>query len=327
MKNVWHYVKEGKSIGPVTLEELLHTIQGGQGLSTLVFGPGTSSWVPAQTVPEVINAMKLNQAPPLPIKPLTFEVLGHDQQIVKVILEPGESFIAESGAMMYHGPSVKMSCSVGTSQKDFAEQLVAVGTRALTGESFFLVEFTNTGTQREEVGLAAPYLGKMVALDMSALGGEMICQKDSFLCASRGLDIGVAFQSNLAVGLFGGEGFILQRLRGQGTAIIHAGGFLIEKDLAPGESLNVDTGCLVALAPTVHYDVEMVRDIKSVVFAGEGLFLTHLKGPGKVWLQSLPFSRLAGRILSGAVGRGKGREEGSVLGVLGSVMRGDRFNF
>jgi uncharacterized protein (TIGR00266 family) len=202
--------------------------------------------------------------------------------------------------------------------------LLGAGKRLITGESLFMTVFTNQGSGKQRVAFAAPYPGKILAMDLKQLGGELICQKDSFLCAARGVSIGIAFQRRLGVGLFGGEGFIMQRLQGDGLAFIHAGGTLHERTLKPGELLRVDTGCIVAFQPSVDYDIQMVGGIKTAFFGGEGLFFATLRGPGKVWLQSLPFSRLAGRILA-AARPGGARDEGSVLGGvgLGAILGGD----
>jgi uncharacterized protein (AIM24 family) len=208
--------------------------------------------------------------------------------------------------------------------KGFFGNLFKAAGRMLTGESFFITSFINHGGARADVAFSAPYPGKIVPLDLEKLGGEMLCQKDAFLCAARGTDITVAFQKKIGAGLFGGEGFILQRLKGDGLAFIHAGGTIFEMDLAPGQSLRVDTGCVVAFEPGIDFDIKYVGGFKNALFGGEGLFFAHLKGPGKVHLQTLPFNRLADRIVQTAQGRGKGsNEQGSVLGGLGGFVLGD----
>jgi uncharacterized protein (TIGR00266 family) len=201
---------------------------------------------------------------------------------------------------------------------------MGAGKRLLTGESLFMTVFQNRGSGKKRVAFGAPYPGKIVPVHLNQLGGELIAQKDSFLCAARGVSVGIAFQKRLGAGLFGGEGFIMQRLTGDGWAFVHAGGTLYERDLGPGEMLRVDTGCIVAFQPSINYDIQMVGGVKSALFGGEGLFFATLRGPGKLWLQSLPFSRLAGRIVAAApqTGRG-GRGEGSVLGGLGRMIDGD----
>jgi len=203
------------------------------------------------------------------------------------------------------------------------DKIFGAGKRILTGESLFMTAFTNRGNGKQRVAFAAPYPGKVLSMDLSDLGGELICQKEAFLCAARGVSVGIAFQKKLGVGLFGGEGFVLQRLNGDGYAFVHAGGTIVEKTLAAGESLRVDTGCLVAMTSTVRYDIQFVGGIKTAVFGGEGLFFAALRGPGRVWLQSLPFSRLADRIFAAAPQTGGKRVgEGSILGTIGDLMDG-----
>jgi uncharacterized protein (TIGR00266 family) len=202
--------------------------------------------------------------------------------------------------------------------------LLGAGKRLLTGESLFMTVFTNTGQGKQQVAFAAPYPGKILAMDLKQLGGELICQKDSFLCAARGVSVGIAFQRKIGVGLFGGEGFIMQRLQGDGLTFVHAGGTLHAVELAPGQTLRVDTGCLVALQPSVSYDIQFVGKIKTALFGGEGLFFAQLTGPGRVWLQSLPLSRMADRIYKAAPAAGGSRVgEGSILGGLGGLLDGD----
>jgi len=231
--------------------------------------------------------------------------------------------------MMYMEDGIQMQTIFGdgsaqSSGGGFMGALLGAGKRLLTGESLFMTVFQNQGAGKKRVAFGAPYPGKIIPIHLDQIGGELIAQKDSFLCAAKGVSIGIAFQKRLGVGLFGGEGFIMQRLTGDGWAFIHAGGTLLERTLAPGEVLRVDTGCIVGFQPTVNYDIQLVGGVKTALFGGEGLFFATLRGPGKVWLQSLPFSRLAGRIVAAApqTGRG-GREEGSVLGGLGRLIDGD----
>jgi uncharacterized protein (TIGR00266 family) len=206
----------------------------------------------------------------------------------------------------------------------FMDKLLGAGKRLLTGESLFTTVFSNTGGRRAKVAFAAPYPGKIVPADLKKLGGTLICQKDSFLCAAKGVSVGIAFQRKIGVGLFGGEGFILQKLEGDGFAFIHAGGTIVEKELAAGETMRIDTGCIVAFEPRVNYDIQMATGIKNAFFGGEGLFFATLSGPGRIWMQSLPISRLAGRLLAAAPGAtGPRREEGSLLGGLGDLLDGD----
>lgn len=254
-----------------------------------------------------------------------YEIIGDDMQIVEVELDPGEKVIAEAGAMNYMEDGISFEAKMGdgtTPSSGMLGALMNVGKRVLTGESIFLTHFTNAGSGKRRVAFAAPYPGRIIAVDMAAIGGELICQKDAFLCAAFGTTTDIAFQRKLGAGFFGGEGFIMQRLRGDGMAFIHVGGTVIRRDLAPGEVLRVDTGCFAACTSNVSYDIARAGNLKSMVFGGEGLFLATLQGPGTVFLQSLPFSRLANRVI-GAAGVGGSKGEGSVLGGLGDMF-GDR---
>jgi uncharacterized protein (TIGR00266 family) len=256
-----------------------------------------------------------------------FKIIGDDMQFVEVELDPGESAIAEAGSMMFVTPEIEMETVFGDGgqqQSGVVGALLGAGKRLITGESLFMTVFTNQGARKRQVAFAAPYPGKILAMDLRQLGGELICQKDSFLCAARGVSIGIAFQRRLGVGLFGGEGFIMQRLTGDGLCFVHAGGTVHETTLGPGDSLRVDTGCLVALQPSVGYEIQYVGKIKTALFGGEGLFFASLTGPGRVWLQSLPFSRMADRIYKAAPAAGGSRREGgSILGGLGDLLDGD----
>jgi uncharacterized protein (TIGR00266 family) len=255
-----------------------------------------------------------------------YEVVGDDLQFVKIELDPGEAVVAEAGGMMYMEDGIAMETIFGDGsqqqQGGFMGALLGAGKRLLTGESLFMTVFGNQSQGKRKVAFAAPYPGKIVAVHLAETGGEVVCQKDSFLCAAKGVAIGIAFQRRLGVGLFGGEGFIMQRLTGDGWAFMHAGGTIEQRELAPGETLRVDTGCIVALTKSVDYDIEMVRGVKSWFFGGEGLFFATLRGPGRVWLQSLPLSRLAGRIYAAAPQTGGRKEEGSILGGLGNLLDG-----
>jgi len=258
---------------------------------------------------------------------IDYRVFGDDMQYVEIELDPLEAAVAEAGGMMYMEDGIEMETIFGDgsqARSGFLDSLVSAGKRLLVGESLFMTVFQNRGSARRKVAFGAPYAGKIVPIRLSEIGGELLAQKDAFLCAAKGVSIGIAFQKRLGVGLFGGEGFIMERLQGDGWAFLHAGGTLMERDLAPGELLRVDTGCIAALQPSVDYDIELVSKIKTALFGGEGLFFATLRGPGRIWLQSLPFSRLAGRIYAAApqTGRG-GREEGSVLGGLGRLIDGD----
>lgn len=253
-----------------------------------------------------------------------YEIFGDDMQIVEVELDPSEVVIAEAGAMNYMEDGIAFEARMGDGSKPVGglfDSLLHVGKRVLTGESIFMTHFTNAGHGKKRVAFAAPYPGKIIPLDMATIGGELICQKDAFLCAAYGTSVDIAFQKRLGTGFFGGEGFILQRLRGDGKAFVHIGGTVIKKELH-GETLRVDTGCLAAFTSGIQYDIERAGNLKSMVFGGEGLFLATLRGTGTVYLQSLPFSRLANRVMQAAsVGGSKG--EGSVLGGLGDMF-GDR---
>ena len=248
---------------------------------------------------------------------IDYQIFGDDMQMVEVELDPGEGVRAEVGAMMYMENGIEMQTSTGGGLfKGFK--------RMLTGESFFITTFLYTGQGKGHVAFAAPYPGKIVTLDLGQLGGQFLCQKDAFLCAAQGVEIEIAFTKRLGAGLFGGEGFILQRLEGNGLAFIHVGGTVIERNLQAGETLRVDTGCLAAFAPTVDYDIQFVGGFKNALFGGEGLFLAKLTGPGKVYLQSLPFSRLADRITAAARFQNKGESRGIGGNLLGGLLGGKR---
>lgn len=258
---------------------------------------------------------------------IEYRVYGDDMQYVEIDLDPGEAAVAEAGGMMFMEDGIEMETVFGDGSQQQSGLLGAVmgaGRRLLTGESLFMTIFLNRSTHKRTVAFGAPYPGKIVPVHLAGLGGELIAQKDSFLAAARGISLGIAFQRRLGVGLFGGEGFIMQRLQGDGWAFLHAGGAIVERTLGPGETLRIDTGCIVALQPSVEYDIQYVGRIKSALFGGEGLFFATLRGPGRVWLQSLPLSRMANRIVSAVPGIGRGgREEGSVLGGLGRMLGGD----
>ena len=258
---------------------------------------------------------------------IEYKIIGEDLQYVEVELDPNEATVAEAGGMMYMDDGIEMETVFGDGSQQktgFMGALMGAGKRLLTGESLFMTVFYNKSSQKRRIAFGAPYPGRIVAVHLSEMGGELICQKDSFLAAAKGVSIGIAFQRKLGVGLFGGEGFIMQRLQGDGWAFVHAGGMLQERTLAAGELIRVDTGCIVALQPSVQYHIEYVGKIKSAIFGGEGLFFATLRGPGRVWLQSLPLSRMANRIMQAVprMGRG-GREEGSILGGIGGLLDGD----
>ena len=261
-----------------------------------------------------------------------YKVIGSEMQFVEVELDPGEAMVGEAGSLMFLEEGIDMDTvfgdgSSGGAGGGFFGKILGAGKRLLTGESLFTTVYTNQGSVKRKVAFAAPYPGKIVAMDLSKLGGRVLCQKDAFLCAARGVQLGIAFQQKLSVGFFGGEGFIMQKLEGDGLAFVHSGGTVVKRELAAGETLRVDTGCLVAMAGNVDFDIQYVGKIKTALFGGEGLFLASLRGPGTVWLQSLPFSRLASRVFAAAPQRGGSREEGSILGGLtpglGNIFDGD----
>jgi uncharacterized protein (TIGR00266 family) len=258
---------------------------------------------------------------------IDFKIFGDDMQYVEVELDPNEATVAEAGGMMYMDDGIAMETIFGDGsgqQSGLIGALMGAGKRLLTGESLFMTVFQNKAAGKKRIAFGAPYPGKIVAVNLAEVGGELIAQKDSFLAAAKGVSIGIAFQRKLGVGLFGGEGFIMQRLQGTGLVFVHAGGALLERTLAPGELIRVDTGCIVAMQPSVAYEIEYVGKIKSALFGGEGLFFATLRGPGRIWLQSLPLSRLANRIVSAVPSATRGgKEEGSVLGRIGGLLDGD----
>ncbi|MGB2128463.1 MAG: TIGR00266 family protein [Flavicella sp.] len=259
---------------------------------------------------------------------IDYEIQGAEMQFVEIELDPQESVLAESGGFMMMEDGIEMTTIFGDGSEQSSGvfgKLFSAGKRLLTGESLFMTVYTNHGFKKHKVSFASPYPGRIIPIDLSEVGGKFICQKDAFLAAAKGVSIGIEFSRKLGRGLFGGEGFIMQKLEGDGMAFIHAGGTIKEKELKSGEILKVDTGCLVGFAPSVTYDIEFVGGVKNTLFGGEGLFFATLKGPGKVYVQSLPFSRLAGRVLAlapkSAGGSTKG--EGSVLGAVGDLLDGD----
>ena len=261
-----------------------------------------------------------------------FEIKGAEMQFVEVELDPGEAAVGEAGSMMYMDAGIQMDTVFGDgspNQGGLLGKLLGAGKRLVTGESLFTTVFTNQASSKLRVAFAAPYPGKILPMDLRQLGGTLICQKDAFLCAARGVSLGIYFQQKLSVGFFGGEGFVMQKLEGDGIAFVHAGGTVLKRELRAGQTLMIDTGCIVALTPSVQFEIQYVGKIKTALFGGEGLFFAKVTGPGTVWLQSLPFSRLASRVFAAAPQRGGSREEGSVLGgfgagsLLGGVLGGD----
>ncbi|MEY4106715.1 MAG: hypothetical protein RL181_1057, partial [Bacteroidota bacterium] len=259
---------------------------------------------------------------------IDYQIFGEEMQFVEIELDPYETVIAESGSFMMMEDGIEMTTLFGDGSSQESGGLWgkvwSAGKRLLTGESLFMTAFTHAGTGKRKVAFAAPYPGRILALDLDAYENKLICQKDAFLCAAKGVSVGIEFSQKLGRGFFGGEGFIMQKLEGDGLAFVHAGGAIIEKKLALGETLRIDTGCLVAFTRDVDYDIEMVRGVRNVFFGGEGLFFARLQGPGTVWIQSLPFSRLADRVLRASRNYGAGgKDEGSVLGGLGNLLDGD----
>ena len=258
---------------------------------------------------------------------IEFKIHGDDMQYVEMQLDPGEAAVSEPGAMMYKTQNIEMTAIFGDGRgqsEGLVASLLGAGKRVLTGENLFTTVFTNTGPGKAHIAFAAPFPGTILPMDLASLGGTLICQKDSFLAAARGVSIGIALQRKIMTGLFGGEGFILQKLEGDGLAFIHAGGSLREFKLKPGQTVHVDTGCIAAMEQSVDYDIVQAGGIKSMIFGGEGFFFAKLTGPGRIWLQSLPFTRLSGRIMKNAVGLSR-QGEGSLLGGVGRLLDGDGF--
>ena len=329
MAEQWYFAEGGQAKGPHDANELKGMLNGGRITpETMVYGPGAAEWTPLKSVGVLASLLGMGTAPP-PIPTggqgtadeIDYSIQGVEMQFVEVELDPGESAIAEAGAMLFMTAGITMETIFGDGRRSqqtggIMDSLLGAGKRLITGESLFMTVFTNSGgTGKEKVAFAAPYAGKILPMHLAELGGELICQKDSFLCAARGVALEIAFQKKIGVGLFGGEGFIMQKLLGDGLAFVHAGGTVFEYQLQPGQTIRVDTGCLVALMPSVNYDVQFVGGVKTALFGGEGLFFATLTGPGHVWLQSLPLSRLANRIYAAAAkGGGKDKGEGSLLG-------------
>ena len=255
---------------------------------------------------------------------IDYVIHGEEMQYVEVELDPMETAVAEPGSfmMMEEGISMETIFGDGSQQQGgILNKLFSAGKRLIVGENLFMTAYTNMGTGKKKVSFASPYPGKIIPLDLMRLGGRVICQKDAFLAAAKGVSVGIEFQRKLGTGLFGGEGFIMEKLEGDGMAFVHAGGHVLERHLQPGELLKVDTGCIVAFTSTINYDIQFVGGIKNTLFGGEGVFFATLRGPGTVWIQTLPISHLAGRIL--AFGTGRRKEEGSILGGIGNLFDGD----
>jgi len=328
----WYLSFGGEALGPFDLAQAV--AQASKNPDGFAWREGFAEWLPIRQIAELSSTADQTPVPkpPPPAAPgrsdeIDFKIMGKEMQFVEIELDPGESALAEAGAMMYKDSRVEMQTIFGDGARGggggFMDKLLGAGKRLLTGESLFMTVFTHKGQGKGHVAFGAPYPGNILPVHLSKIGGTLICQKDSFLCAAKGVSIGIFFQRKILTGLFGGEGFIMQKLEGDGLVFMHAGGTVVERELKAGEVLHVDTGCVVALEPTVQFDIQQAGGIKTALFGGEGLFLAMLQGPGRVWLQSLPFSRLAGRMLQAAPQRGGNRGEGSLLGSLGDLIDGD----
>lgn len=329
----WYVAINGQQQGPFSQAQIQQGLAAGAYTpDTLVWRQGFANWLAIAQVPELQQSSFTPPPTNLGARPadeIDYQIHGNEMQFVEIELDPRESVIAEAGAMMYMTDAIQMETifgdgSHGSESGGFMDKMLGAGKRLITGESLFTTVFTFMGQGKGKVAFAAPYPGKIIPLDLKNYNGKLICQKSAFLCAAKGVALGIAFQKKIGVALFGGEGFIMQKLEGNGLTFVHAGGTIIEKELQAGETLRVDTGCLVALTQTVQYDIEFVGGVKSAIFGGEGFFFATLRGPGHVWLQSLPFSRLAGRIHEAAPQNNAGfstQGEGSVLGALGSFLQ------
>lgn len=322
----WYFDYAGQRSGPFDHSEAVALAQ--KNANGAVWRDGFPQWVAIRHVAELAESA----GPPAAVAPgarvaheIDYRIVGESMQFVEVELDPGEAAVAEAGAMMYKDTAVQMQTLFGDGSQPsggFFSKLAGAGKRLLTGESLFMTVFTHEGAGKARVAFAAPYPGTIIPVNLPDVKGQLICQKDSFLCAARGVSISIHFQQKILTGLFGGEGFIMQKLEGDGLAFVHAGGTVVERVLREGESLHIDTGCVVAFEASVAFDVQRAGGVKTMLFGGEGMFFATLTGPGRVWLQSLPFSRLAGRMLAASAGRG--REEGSVLGGIGlGALMGD----
>jgi uncharacterized protein (TIGR00266 family) len=327
----WYFSYDGNQIGP--FDQARAVAQAIQNPNGHAWRDGFAQWQPIEKIPELGRKAAPSPPPPLAASrrgadEIDFKIFGTEMQFVEIELDPGESALAEAGAMMYKESVVTMETifgdGAGTGGSTFMDKLLGAGKRLLTGESLFMTVFTHAGQGKAHVAFGAPFPGNIIPVHLSKIGGTLICQKDSFLCAAKGVSVGIYLQRKILTGLFGGEGFIMQKLDGDGLVFMHAGGTVVERILKAGETLHVDTGCVVAFEPTIQFDIEQAGSIKTALFGGEGLFFAVLQGPGKIWLQSLPFSRLAGRMLQAAPKHGGGQEEGSILGTLGGLLGGDR---
>lgn len=325
----WYLSYAGTQIGPLELAEAQAKAR--ENPDGFAWRDGFPEWLAISRIDELKPGAAAANVPPPPraaaADVIDFTIRGAEMQFVEVELDPGESVVAEAGAMMYKDPAIGMEAvfgdGSGSGGSGFVDKLLGAGKRLLTGESLFMTLFTNRGAAKATAAFGAPYPGNIIPVSLPKVGGSLVCQKDSFLCAARGVAISIFFQRRILTGLFGGEGFIMQRLDGDGLVFVHAGGTVVERTLAPGEVLHVDTGCVVGFEAGVDFDIEQAGNVKTALFGGEGLFLAVLRGPGRVWLQSLPFSRLAGRMLAAAPRKGGSKGEGSILGGLGGLLDGD----
>ena len=331
----WFLSFAGEQEGPFTLAQAQEWVENHpQGFA---WREGFTDWLPVSQIAELMPTAESSgiAPPPTPVgssagmqcDEIDFTVYGAEMQFVEIELDPQESAIAEAGAMMYKDSSIEMESVFGDGSRNdsggFMGKLLGAGKRLVTGESLFMTVFTQQGGEKARVAFGAPYPGNIIPVSLKTQGGCLICQKDAFLCAARGVSVGIHLQRKILTGLFGGEGFIMQKLEGDGMAFLHAGGTIVERELQAGEELHVDTGCIVAYEPQVQFEIQQAGSIKTALFGGEGLFFARLQGPGKIWLQSLPFSRLAGRMLQAAPQRGGSKGEGSLLGGLGDLINGD----
>lgn len=323
----WYLSYGGQQMGPFDLRRAAEQAKANP--EGFAWTDGFSSWKPIPEVDEFKPgyATAVSPPPPSPHRrsdEIEFKICGHEMQYVEIELDPGECAIAEAGALMYKDAAVHMDTvfgdGSGREEGSFMGKLLGAGKRLLTSESLFTTIFQHTGTGKARVAFAAPYPGNVIPVNLATVNGRLICQKDSFLCAARGVSIGIEIQRRILTGLFGGEGFIMQKLEGDGMVFMHAGGTILERRLEAGEVLHVDTGCVVGYEGSVEMDIQQAGGIKTMLFGGEGFFFAILRGPGRVWLQSLPFSRLAGRMLMATRTH---KEEGSVLGGLGGLIDGD----
>ena len=332
----WNLAVGQRQEGPFDTDTIVAGLASGRWPPTaLVWTDGMSTWSSVREVPVFQRAAAGGGvlAPAVPraggrSHVIDFRVIGEEMQFVEIELDPGETVVAEAGAFLYMTQGVEMETRLGDGsapEDGFLSKVWKAGARMVMGEKLFMTHFTAHAAGKSHVAFAAPYAGRIVPLDLAELGGEILCERGAFLCAAKGTEISIAFTKKLGAGFLGGEGFILERLRGDGMAFVHAGGAIVERDLAQGETLRVDTGCLVAFHPSVDYDIQAVGGLKSMVFGGEGMVFATLSGPGRVWLQSLPFSRLARRVLA-AAGPHSNKDEGGVLnqlGGLGNLLGGD----